>query len=249
MTIDEIIDRKPHLKETLRLYEKVLEFNGIRSDMKAGSIGCDAISYPPELLDPLFGRFSSVFGLPGENLASLKEAMKLGHIDLSRLPLNETPAFSLPYHEDELSGLLFLLGRPYFLSLNEACDLGEMPWNEGRCVVCHSTPSLASIDAEGRRELYCSFCGARGVFRRMGCPVCLSADAGKVNIITLEGEEGFRIDTCDGCGSYWKTITGGALNELTADVADLLSLPLDIIAQGKGYRRHSPNPVGMTGMG
>lgn len=245
MTIDTIIEKKPHLKDTLRLYEKVVEFNRIISGMKM-EMGCDAVSYPPELTGRLFENFSVIFDLHANTLLPLKEAMQSGHIDLSRLPLNEIPAFSLPYHEDELSGILFLLGRPYFLQLNKSCKPGEMAWNEGRCVVCHSTPSIAFLDAEGRRRLHCSFCGTAGHFRRMGCPVCLGTDTDKINIITLEGEDGFRIDTCDACGSYWKTLTGGVLNEMLPDLADLVSMPLDIIAQGKGYRRHSPNPIGIT---
>jgi len=35
---------------------------------------------------------------------------------------------------------------------------------------------------------------------------------------------------------------------MTSDLADLISLPLDIVIQEKGYKRSSPNPIGMVKM-
>jgi formate dehydrogenase maturation protein FdhE len=32
---------------------------------------------------------------------------------------------------------------------------------------------------------------------------------------------------------------------MTVDLADLASLPLDIVAQGKGYSRPTPNPISL----
>lgn len=57
-----------------------------------------------------------------------------------------------------------------------------------------------------------------------------------------------RIDICDACNSYLKTVEFRILHDLNPEVADLISLPLDIIAQDKGYRRLSPNPIGMIRM-
>jgi FdhE protein len=104
---------------------------------------------------------------------------------------------------------------------------------------------LASINEENRRRLFCSFCGTSGYFKRIGCTVCLNADTSKLNIIMIEDEKGFRIDICDACGSYIKTVDTGLMNEVSPDIADLITMPLDIIAQSKSYRRNSPNPLGM----
>lgn len=248
MDIDGIKEKKPHLKDTLNLYEKVLEFKGLVSAMDRSPVGLRDIAYPPGLISPIFQAFSSIFDVPEDALEHLKETMVLGQIDLTRLPLNETPAFSLPYHEDELAWILFLISKPYFLWLKESCNTGNIFWQEGRCPVCHSTPSIAFFDKDGKRQLYCSFCETTGYYNRLGCPVCLNNNALKMNITTLEGEAGFRIDTCDACGSYVKTIEACLLNDLTPGLADIVSLPLDIVAQGKGFRRHSPNPIGMIRM-
>jgi len=244
--IKDIAEKKPHLRDILRIYEKALEFNRVVAGIEGNITGCEARSYPPEAVDRIFQAFSGIFDLPVDIMVPLKEAMGLGQVDLSRLPLNESPAFSLPYNEDELSGILFLLGRPYFFGVRDSCNVGELGWEDAKCIVCNSTPSLASIDKEGRRRLHCSFCGTSGYFRRTGCPVCLGADTSKTNIITIEDEKGFRIDTCDACNSYWKTIDSEVLAAMPPDLADIVSLPLDIIAQGRGYTRHSPNPIGLV---
>jgi formate dehydrogenase maturation protein FdhE len=35
---------------------------------------------------------------------------------------------------------------------------------------------------------------------------------------------------------------------MSPDLADLMSLPLDIVMQQKGFKRRSPNPLGMVNM-
>ncbi|GAB4414567.1 MAG: formate dehydrogenase accessory protein FdhE [Thermodesulfovibrionales bacterium] len=254
VSIDEIIEKKPHLKDTLRLYEKVIRFTGairelpLLSNIDKNPIGPEDLTYPSKLIKPIFDAFSAIFDMPEESLEPLKEAMRLGQIDLTRLPLKETPAFLLPYYEDELTTILFLISKPYFLWLRDSCNLDGTFYQEGRCPVCNSIPSMASIAEDGKRRLYCSFCGTTGYYKRIGCPACLNEDTSAMDIITVEEEKGFRINTCNACGSYLKTVDAGLLNDLSPDLADLISLPLDIIAQERGFRRHSPNPIGIINM-
>jgi len=81
-----------------------------------------------------------------------------------------------------------------------------------------------------------------------GCPVCLNDDDGQRNRLNFDGEEGFTITTCDHCRSYVKTVGAAMLRGTTPDVADLMSLPLDLVVQEKGYARRAPNPLGMLRM-
>ena len=253
VNIDEIIERKPHLKDTLGLYEKIVKFVGTVNGLlllnrERNPISVENIDYPPELIDHIFETFSSTFHIPEDNLLPLKEVMKRGQVDLTKLPLNEAPSSSLPYERDELFTILFLIGKPYFQCMRGSSKIDHTFWEEGRCPICNSMPSMASIDRDGRKHFYCSFCEAVGYYRRTGCPSCLNDDLSKMNIITAEGEDGFRIYACEVCGYYYKTIEFGLLDDLNPSLADLISLPLDIVAQGKGYKRHSPNPIGMVRM-
>jgi FdhE protein len=242
-----IIESRPHLRDVAILYEKAVEFDKIvKTMLKAFPVR--GAAYPAELIEPVFEHFSLIFDLPSDSLEPLKDAMVLGRIDFSLLPLNEVPAFSLPYHEEELMTMLFLMSRPYFLRLRELFKGNDNFGEDGRCPVCKSTPSTASIGEDNKKRLYCSFCGLDGYYKRLSCPACLNQDASAFNIITADEEKGFRVDACDACMSYIKTANAGIINELGPDLADIVSLPLDVIAQGRGYRRNSPNPVGISMM-
>jgi len=247
ITIEEIAEKRPHLKDALRVYGKVTEFNRKIEGMHITSPFPEDINYPPSFIDPIIESFSSVFDVPADILAPLKEAMKLGQVDISRLPLNETPAFSLPYHEGELKNLLFLISKPFFLRLGDSLEVSTLFWEEGRCPVCHAVPSLSFIKPEGK-TLSCSYCSSRGKWHRIGCPHCQNRDARKLEILEVEQEKGFRIDLCNECKSYLKTMDEGLLSEYTPELLDIMSLPLDILAQDRGYQRRSPNPIGVTGM-
>jgi len=242
--IEDLIRQKPHLKDTLRFYGKAVKFVETMRESPVKVVPHQN-AYAPELIGQIFERFSSFIELPEGSLNPLKQAMELGEIDFTRLPLGEVPAFSLPYAEDDLSMLLFLLSKPYFIALRKSRSLDDRAWEEGRCPVCKSQPTVSWIGDNGRRQVSCSYCGTTGHVDHSGCPVCQDVDASKQNILVFEREEVFKINTCDLCRSYVKTVDGGIILRLTPELADLVSLPLDIVVQEKGYARRSPNPVGM----
>jgi len=244
-TIYDLIAQKPHLEEPLRFYEKTLQF-----EQEIGSLvitpRLDLHAYPLEQSGLIIEHFSSIFGLAEGLLQPLKHALELGEIDFLRLPLLEVPAFSLPYPEDDLTMLLFLMSRPYFLALRKRQNTDTEAWEEGKCPVCSARPSLSSMTREGERRIFCSFCGTEGKVQTMGCLYCGTEDGAARKMLTFEGEEGVKLDACDSCRSYGKVIDEWLLARMTIDLADVVSLPLDIVVQQKGYKRRSPNPIGMV---
>ena len=245
--IEELIAKKPHLEDPLRFYAKSLQFtDGVRALGMPSRPGLNA--YPPVFIGRIVERFMSVFDLPEGSLSPLKQALELGEIDFTRLPLLEVPAFSLPYAEDDLTMLLFLLSRPYFSGMRDALSYDDRLWEEGRCPVCDSRPTLSSISLEGRQQLYCSFCGTQGRYDAIGCHVCHNQDPARLDTIVFENEAEFRVRACNACRSYVKIVDRALLDSMTPDLADLISLPLDIVVQEKGYKRPSPNAIGMVRM-
>ncbi len=249
--LDKLIERKPHLKDALYLYKKILRLKALVPEVDATLPAI--MPYNKEELEKLINIFSEAFDIPEDTLNPVREAFSSGLIDLSRLPMGEIPHFVLPYSEEEAMNILYLLSKPYFLAVSRKFNLDNIFWTDGKCPVCNSTPSIssieiASIDKDGKRLFYCSFCETKGQWKRIGCPGCLNADTERLNIVYLEGEDGFRADTCDVCNLYFKTADSYLLRNLTPDLVDLVSLPLDIIAQDRGYRRLSPNPIGMVRM-
>jgi len=251
MNIDELIAKRPHLADLFRFYERATTFNRVVLELLSRSQAVparDRRSYPVSLIDPVFEHFSVLTDVPQDMLAPLKRAMEVGDIDFTRLPFREVPAFSLPYPEDDLAMLLFLLSRPYFTQLREAGAREGQPWEQGRCPVCSGQPTLLSRGPEGPMRLHCSYCGTAGPPASAGCPVCLDDDDHKRTRFTFDSEEGFTITTCDHCRSYVKTVDAAMLRNVAPDIVDLMSLPLDLLVQEKGYERRAPNPLGMHRM-
>ena len=246
-SIEEIIAKKPSLDAPLRFYEKAVIFSG-RVNTLAIPSRPGQNSYPSEFSGRIVDCFVSVFDMPAGILAPLKQALELGEIDFTRLPLLEVPAFSLPYSEDDLMTLLFLISRPFFFKLHEVSRHGEVFGEEGRCPVCGARPSLSSISTDGTHMRYCSFCGTKGRHDPVGCPLGHDEDTALLNTIGIARESGFTVHTCATCKSYVKTVDGDLLDRLTPDVADLMSLPLDVVIQKRGFKRTSPNPIGMVRM-
>ncbi|MBI5556424.1 MAG: formate dehydrogenase accessory protein FdhE [Deltaproteobacteria bacterium] len=248
--IQTLIEQRPHLKDPLELYAKWQRFHHKAGELlpKKGPAMSpeDGRAYSRESAGAVFRLFASIFGLQGEDFKPLLQALEAGEIDFMRFPLDEFPAISsLPCSEDELTSILFLLSRPYFMARREAYPLDGRQWENGRCPLCSARAALSSIVEGPLRRLHCSFCGTCGPYRFIGCPTCETEDATKLNTIMSEGEPGYRIVTCDACQTYVKVVESSVLKEMTLDLADMVSLPLDIVAQGKGFQRMAPNPISL----
>lgn len=252
MTIDiqALIDQRPHLKDPLELYGKCLRFEQEAAKLLAEKKQADtpeqAGAYPPEQAGAIVQQFAAIFGLPGEAIEPLCRLLEDDQLDFMQLPIGGIPELaSLSYSPQELAGILFLLARPYFLALKETFQFDGSQWQDGRCPLCSAQPALTSVIEGPKRTLHCSFCGTSGPYRFIGCPSCGTVDAAKLNTILSEDEPGFRVVTCDECHSYVKVMESSVLQDMTIDLADMASLPLDIVAQEKGYRRQAPNPISL----
>jgi FdhE protein len=255
MTIDiqALIDQRPHLKDPLELFAKLQRFQEeavkLLPKPESAVSSEEAKAYPRESVGPIFKLFVSIFNLPGEELEPLHEALENGDIDFMQFSIDKIPTISsLPYSKEEQAGILFLLSRPYFLALRETFQLDGREWENGRCPLCSAQAALASIVEGPQRRLHCSFCGTTGTFKFIGCPSCGCVDTEKLSTILSEDEPGFRISTCDECKSYVKVMEHPIIKDMSIDLADMASLPLDIVAQGKGYARMAPNPISLKKM-
>jgi FdhE protein len=248
--IQKLIEQRPHLKDPFEFYAKWQHFqheiDGIMPAHRTGLVPAESNAYPPNSAGPVLRAFAAAFNLPERSLAPLEQALRAGELDFLRLPLGELPALSPAPVEGELATFLFLLSRPWFLRLRESSVLDDRQWEDGRCPVCSARTALTSIEEGPQRRLHCSWCGTSGTYRFIGCPNCGTVDSSKLGTLIPEGEPGFRVTTCDACHTYVKVVDSSLLKAMTPDLADLASLPLDIVAQGKDFARLAPNPIGMT---
>ena len=122
-------------------------------------------------------------------------------------------------------------------------ELDRETWLRGYCPLCGSLPSLSLLrEVVGKRYLLCSFCGYQWRTDRILCPFCKNKDQESLHYFCGEGEETHRIDLCDKCHQYIKTIDYRNLKESDPVLEDLATLHLDLLASQKGYKRPVPNP-------
>jgi len=115
------------------------------------------------------------------------------------------------------------------------------------CPLCGARPLLGVLRAEGeggKRFLLCSFCSQEWEFRRILCPTCGEEAEGKLPVYVAEQLPHIRMEACDTCRFYLRTV------DLTKDgravplVDDLAAIPLTLWAHEKGYSRLQPNLLG-----
>jgi FdhE protein len=122
-------------------------------------------------------------------------------------------------------------------------EIDPETWLRGYCPVCGSLPSLSVLKEEvGKRYLLCSNCGYQWRIDRLFCPFCDNREQESLHYLYAEGEEAYRIDLCEKCHQYIKTVDLRKIDESDPFLEDLATLHLDILASQKGYKRPVPNP-------
>ncbi len=122
-------------------------------------------------------------------------------------------------------------------------ELETETWLKGFCPICGSLPYLSLLKEEvGKRFLLCSYCGYQWRIERLVCPFCGNKEQESLQYFHAEGEEAHRIDLCDKCHQYIKTIDLRKIEVIDPILEDLATLHLDILASQKGYKRPIPNP-------
>lgn len=115
------------------------------------------------------------------------------------------------------------------------------------CPLCGSRPLLGVLRPEGdsgKRFLLCSFCLQEWEFRRILCPTCGEEAEDKLPVYVAEDSPHVRVEACDTCKFYLRTI------DLTKDgnaipvVDDLAAVPHTLWAKEQGYSRLQPNLLG-----
>lgn len=115
------------------------------------------------------------------------------------------------------------------------------------CPLCGSRPLLGVLRPEGdggKRFLLCSFCLQEWEFRRILCPTCGEEAEEKLPVYIAEDSPHIRVEACDTCKFYVRTV------DLTKDgnavplVDDLAAIPHTLWANEQGYSRQQPNLLG-----
>ena len=146
----------------------------------------------------------------------------------------------------ELLAHIFL--QTYAEWLRSRASFEPFPHAYAICPFCRRKPGFGVLRPLGEgaaRSLVCSFCMAEWEFRRIVCPGCGEENDKKLVVFTADEFPCVRVEGCDSCKTYLKTI------DLTKDghgepiVDELASAPLDLWARERGYAKLHSNILGL----
>jgi FdhE protein len=239
--------------ETLRFYVAVVYFQQhFYWDLERSSAGAAVVSEPfTRPLDPeLIQRFGTFLELvkpigPGplrEAARELKDGGEFPQFELLKAFWNESGAAALPPGPKDFFARAFL--QPYAVSVRSRSNFR---WNgpaPSLCPFCKRKPGLGvlrPLGDGGQRSLVCSFCLAEWEFRRIVCPACGEENHAKLPVYAAEEFKHVRVDCCNSCRTYIKTVdlTKSGLGEPIVD--EIASIPLDLWAQKQGYAKLQSN--------
>jgi FdhE protein len=116
------------------------------------------------------------------------------------------------------------------------------------CPFCNARPVAGVLRGEGdggKRWLLCSLCSTEWQYRRVLCPGCGEENKDKLPIYTATEFPAARVDACDTCHTYLKSI------DLTKDghaipmVDEIATVALNIWAEEHDYVKLETNLLGM----
>jgi len=122
---------------------------------------------------------------------------------------------------------------------------------ERRCPFCGGAPQLSILEEHaaslqsGGRQLQCANCLNRWTFRRVVCVHCGEEDEHQLGYYQSEEFPHLRIDSCDTCRHYLKSIDLGKFGLAVPIVDEVSGVALDAWAVERGYQKIELNLVGM----
>jgi FdhE protein len=258
-----LASRYPFAAEVLRFYSRIAEFQKnlyaeFRKDLAAqlsgrmpGSLRIDLPSVDPQKL--LFSLFSLLqlierFGPPA--LATAAREVSLLHAD-SKLSLLES-YWDVGGSNDQLIGAFaqFIpraFDQPFAELIAAFTAVGPAMTTQQRCPLCGGQPCLGVLRPEGdggKRRMLCSFCLQEWDFRRIYCPACGEENDKKLPVYEAEQFPHIRVETCETCKVYVRTIDLTKDGNAVPVVDDLAAIPLSLWAHERGYTRLQPNLLG-----
>jgi len=204
-----------------------------------------------ELFAELLGLLARAGGPAAQAAEALGAAIAAGELDvdaaLTALPRGDDEPFAawrerLP---ESPRALDFLVTSALWPGLNLAAELlaprlpENLPYERGNCPLCGSLPYISHLSGkEGHRFGVCSFCGHTHRVRRIGCAACGETASDKLKQFRVAEYPGVRVDVCETCQMYVKTLDYRELDKgLLPALDDMATVALDVLAQSHGYRR------------
>jgi FdhE protein len=251
---EELVNHYPSVGEILRFYVQVARFQEQLQRALSASLPLEGTriqsSLRPVELSELGPRLDAFLGMaekhgPQRLAAVSRELRARGPHFCCQLLAGTWESFST---SDAQSFLAAAFLQPYAELLRWRTSLTPAPGSRAVCPFCNRTPCFGVMRQRGEgaaRWLGCGFCLAEWEFRRIVCPGCGEENDQKVVVFGAADFEHIRVECCETCNTYIKTIdlTKNGLAEPLVD--ELASAALDLWARERGYAKLHANLFGM----
>jgi len=149
--------------------------------------------------------------------------------------------------EDYLSRAIL---RPYVELLRGLNVAPDRAHRRGRCPFCGGAPWISarregSAEEGARRLLGCALCGLEWNFNRILCPSCFEEDPHRLPSFQNDKHPAVRIEACETCRRYVKSLDLSLDARPIPEVDDLVSIAMDLWAVEQGYSRIEPGLAGL----
>jgi FdhE protein len=151
----------------------------------------------------------------------------------------------MPPEESLISRLFF---QPYAEYLADYSEWTLPHGTPNVCPLCSGKPLVGVLRPEGdgaKRFLTCVLCAMEWEYRRLVCPACGEEDVHKLAVYQAKEFAAVRVEACDTCRSYIKSV------DLTKDghaipvVDELATIPLNLWAAEHDYHKLETNLLGI----
>ena len=270
----ELAASQPSAAEGLRFYERIAGFQRTLYLRVEAELGKDKEARPPgslrEELDlfVLLPAFPTFLGLveaaaPGPLSRAAVELAARGatrwqevlhefwHADAD-LDLDADAGSSSGGAAEQLTAAESLISWAFLQPYAEyLADHTEQPADGSaptRCPCCGGRPQVGVLRPRGdggKRSLICALCATEWEYRRIVCPACGEEGVDKLPVYVAEELGHVRVEACDTCRRYIKTIDLTKNGRAVPVVDELAAVPLSLWAEEHGYAKLRTNLMGL----
>jgi formate dehydrogenase maturation protein FdhE len=146
---------------------------------------------------------------------------------------------------EQLLAWIFL--QPYAEYLADQREVLSVDGAPSSCPLCGGKPIVGVLRSEGdgaKKSLICMLCAHEWGFRRVYCPACGEEREPQMAFYSAPEIAHVRVDVCDTCHSYLKSIDLTKTGLAVPVVDELATIPLDLWAREHGYEKLQINLLG-----
>ena len=271
---DELTSAYPFAAEGLRFYSRVATFQkNLYADIKNTMGNLPKISAESPLrgdldLFALLPRFSGFLSII-QQIAPVPLAQAA--VDLSKRGPSEWRSAILTFWQAEMESpaevaeaqhgqerelseaaplerlLAWIFLQPYAEYLADRRAPLTLDGTPSLCPLCGGKPVVGVFRSEGdgaKKSLICMLCAHEWNFRRIYCPACGEEREPQMAFYSAPEIAHVRVDVCDTCHTYLKTIDLTKTGLAVPIVDELATVPLDLWAREHGYHKLQINLLG-----